>query len=65
MIFCVYHSYISFLVYRAKTKELVSLLGERDFETCEYKEEIAENSFGQLTSEIIDFMNILSLLRTV
>lgn len=36
---------------------LVSLLGGRDFETREYKEDIAENSFGQLTSGVIDFMN--------
>jgi len=42
---------------RAKMKDLVSLLGGRDFETREYKEEIAENSFGQLTSGVIDFMN--------
>ncbi len=42
---------------RAKMKDLVSLLGGRDFETREYKEDIAENSFGQLTSGVIDFMN--------
>lgn len=42
---------------RAKMKDLVSLLGGRDFETREYREEIAENSFAQLTSGVIDFMN--------
>ena len=42
---------------RAKMKDLVSLLGGRNFETREYKEDIAENSFGQLTSGVIDFMN--------
>lgn len=42
---------------RAKMKDLVSLLGGRDFETREYREEIAENSFSQLTSGVIDFMN--------
>ena len=42
---------------RAKMKDLVSLLGGRDFETREYREEIAEGSFAQLTSGVIDFMN--------
>lgn len=41
---------------RAKMKDLVSLLGGRDFETREYKEEIARNSFEQLTSGVVDFM---------
>ena len=38
-------------------KDLVSLLGGRDFETRDYKEEIAEASFGKLTEGVIDFMN--------
>ena len=42
---------------RAKMKDLVSLLGGRDFETREYKEEIAEASFQKLTEGVIDFMN--------
>lgn len=42
---------------RAKIKDLVSLLGGRDFETREYKEEIAEESFRKLTEGVIDFMN--------
>ena len=42
---------------RAKMKDLVSLLGGRDFETREYKESIAEDSFRLLTDGVIDFMN--------
>lgn len=42
---------------RAKLKDLVSLLGGRDFETREYKEAIAEESFGKLSEGVIDFMN--------
>lgn len=42
---------------RAKMKDLVSLLGGRDFETREYKEEIAEASFQKLTEGVLDFMN--------
>ena len=38
-------------------KDLVSLLGGRDFETREYKESIAEDSFRLLTDGVIDFMN--------
>jgi hypothetical protein len=42
---------------RGKMKDLVSLLGGRDFETRDYKEEIAENSFEKLTNGVISFMN--------
>ena len=42
---------------RGKMKDLVSLLGGRDFETREYKEEIAERSFGLLKDGVIEFMN--------
>jgi hypothetical protein len=42
---------------RGKMKDLVSLLGGRDFETRDYKEEIAEESFEKLTEGVIDFMN--------
>ena len=42
---------------RAKMKDLVSLLGGRDFKTREYKEAIAEDSFRLLTEGVIDFMN--------
>ena len=42
---------------RGKMKDLVSLLGGRDFETREYKEEIAEASFVLLKEGVLDFMN--------
>ena len=42
---------------RAKMKDLVSLLGGRDFETREYKESIAEDSFRLLTDGVMDFMS--------
>jgi hypothetical protein len=42
---------------RGKMKDLVSLLGGRDFDTRDYKEEIAENSFEKLTNGVISFMN--------
>ena len=42
---------------RAKLKDLVSLLGGRDFETREYKVSIAEDSFKKLSEGVIDFMN--------
>lgn len=42
---------------RAKMKDLVSLLGGRDFETREYKEVIAENTFKDLKDGVVDFMN--------
>jgi hypothetical protein len=42
---------------RGKMKDLVSLLGGRDFITRDYKEEIAENSFKKLAKGTLDFMN--------
>lgn len=42
---------------RAKLKDLVSLLGGRDFETREYKAQIAEESFAKLSEGVMDFMN--------
>lgn len=42
---------------RGKLKDLVNLLGGRDFETREHKESIAEESFNLLKSGVIDFMN--------
>lgn len=42
---------------RAKLKDLVNLLGGRDFETREYKALIAEESFAKLSEGVIDFMN--------
>lgn len=50
---------------RAKMKDLVSLLGGRDFETREYKEEIAEQSFETLKNGVIDFMNEYSFSNFV
>lgn len=42
---------------RAKMKDLVSLLGGRDFESRDYKEEIAAESFKLLTEGVMDMMN--------
>ncbi|MBN1638687.1 MAG: DUF262 domain-containing protein [Ignavibacteriales bacterium] len=50
---------------RGKMKDLVSLLGGRDFETRDYKEEIAEKSFAKLTDGVIDFMNEFSFTNFV
>ncbi len=45
---------------RGKMKDLVSLLGGRDFESRDYKEEIAEESFAKLTEGVKKFMNEFS-----
>jgi hypothetical protein len=50
---------------RGKMKDLVSLLGGRDFETRDYKEEIAERSFAELTKGVMDFMNRHSFTQFV
>lgn len=50
---------------RGKMKDLVSLLGGRDFETRDYKEEIAEISFAKLTDGVMDFMNEFSFTNFV
>jgi len=50
---------------RGKMKDLVSLLGGRDFETRDYKEEIAEISFVKLTEGVLDFMNEFSFSNFV
>lgn len=42
---------------RGKLKDLVSLLSGRDFETRDYNEEIAEESFSKLTEGIKHFMH--------
>lgn len=42
---------------RGKMKDLVSLLGGRDFVTRDYKEEIAEESFANLTQGVFNFIN--------
>ncbi len=42
---------------RGRLKDLVSLLSGRDFEAKDYKEDIAEESFGKLTDGIKHFMH--------
>jgi hypothetical protein len=46
-------------------KDLVSLLGGRDFETRDYKEDIAERSFADLTKGVMEFMNEFSFKEFV
>jgi len=46
--------------HRAKMKDLVSLLGGRNFDTREYEEAIAEESFRKLTEGVKTFMNKFS-----
>lgn len=48
---------------RGKMKDLVSLLGGRNFETKEYNVEIAEQSFKLLKEGVLDFMNRYSHLN--
>jgi hypothetical protein len=50
---------------RGKMKDLVSLLGGRDFETRDYKKEIAEQSFADLTEGVMTFMNEFSFTNFV
>jgi len=50
---------------RGKMKDLVSLLGGRDFVTRDYKEEIAEESFANLTQGIYNFINEYSFSNFV
>ena len=51
--------------YRGKMKDLVSLLGGRDFETRDYKEEIAESSFAKLKNGTLAFMNEYSFSQFI
>lgn len=51
--------------HRGKMKDLVSLLGGRDFETRDYKEEIAEESFTKLKEGVMDFMSYYSFSNFV
>lgn len=51
--------------HRAKMKDLVSLLGGRNFETREYEEAIAEESFRKLTEGVKSFMNKYSFTEFV
>lgn len=50
---------------RGKMKDLVSLLGGRDFETRDYKEEIAEESFKKLTDGVYNFISQYSFSNFV
>ncbi|WP_243345352.1 DUF262 domain-containing protein [Parabacteroides sp. FAFU027] len=50
---------------RGKMKDLVSLLGGRDFITRDYKEEIAEGSFTKLTQGVNNFINQYSFSNFV
>ncbi len=50
---------------RGKLKDLVSLLGGRDFQAREYKEEIAEESFAKLTTGVFNFINEFSFTNFV
>lgn len=50
---------------RGKMKDLVSLLGGRDFLTRDYKEEIAEDSFAKLTQGVTNFINEFSFSNFV
>lgn len=50
---------------RGKMKDLVSLLGGRNFETKEYNVEIAEQSFKLLKEGVLDFMNRYSHLNFI
>lgn len=49
--------------YRGKLSNLVSLLSGRDFETREFKEEIAEASFKTLEDGVIAFVNETNFKR--
>lgn len=42
---------------RGKMKDLVSLLQGRDFETKDFKESVAEETFKNLSVGVLDFMN--------
>ncbi|MBQ3025721.1 MAG: hypothetical protein IJD23_10520, partial [Spirochaetaceae bacterium] len=42
---------------RGKLKDLVSLLQGRDFETKDFKESIAEDTFAKLSAGVLDYMN--------
>ena len=42
---------------RGKMKDLVSLLQGRDFETKDFKESIAEETFKKLSAGVLDYMN--------
>lgn len=51
--------------HRAKLKDLVSLLGGRNFDTREYEEAIAEEAFRKLTEGVKTFMNKYTFIEFV
>lgn len=51
--------------HRAKMKDLVSLLGGRNFDTRMFEEDIAEESFSKLTEGVKTFMNEFSFKQFV
>ena len=53
----------TFKFYRGKLSNLVSLLSGRSFETREYKEEIAEESFKTLEEGVLSFINETNFKR--
>ena len=50
---------------RGKMKDLVSLLQGRDFETKDFKEAIAEETFKKLSIGVLDYMNAYNLKQFV
>lgn len=50
---------------RGKLADLVSLLSGRDFETREYRDEIAEKSFNLLREGVLDFINETNYKRFI
>lgn len=51
--------------FRGRLSDLVSLLSGRDFETREYKDEIAEKSFKLLHKGVLDFVNETNFKRYI
>ena len=51
--------------YRGKLSDLVSLLSGRDFETREYKDEIAQKSFDLLHKGVLNFVNETNFKRYI
>ena len=51
--------------YRGKLSDLVSLLSGRDFETREYKDEIAKESFELLHKGVLSFVNETNFKRYI
>ena len=50
---------------RGKLKDLVSLLQGRDFETKDFKESIAEDTFARLSAGVLDYMNEYNIKQFV